>query len=431
MIGQVFTPEALSEYMAKLLLGCDGPAGAIRSLDPGAGPGTLTRALIDEATSTGRRFDKIAVVESDPAFVPTLLDLPHHGSPAASALSVFAEDFIDYADSALASGERFSHVIMNPPYRKIGSQSDDARRLKHLGVDAPNYYAAFLWLAIDLLQPGGRLVTVIPRSFTNGPMFSRLRRHMLSEADIEQITSFRNRDLFERDSVLQEVVVVALRRRPSSVERTRFALAHAGDHTVREEHIVETAPSDYLLPMPTGFAITLPSDASEATSRLGELIIAPPFEVHTGEVVDFRNRSSIVTKRHANTVPLIGSADMTIPQKVFPSRFLEIDDLTRRYIHPPGCYVVIKRISPPEQIPRVRARIFNTKDVSNVGVAFENHVNYISAGRVALSQHDAAALVEALAHPETNRQFASLSGSTQVNVSDLRSLRYPSKGAHR
>ncbi len=120
MIGQVFTPDALADYMAKLLLNDPDLAGPIRCLDPGSGPGTLTRALMDQAATRGRRFEKITLVESDQAFMSPLLELHDNALERAPEFDVHVTDFVRYADTVLRNGDSFTHIIgTNPPYKSF------------------------------------------------------------------------------------------------------------------------------------------------------------------------------------------------------------------------------------------------------------------------------------------------------------------------
>jgi adenine-specific DNA-methyltransferase len=62
----------------------------------------------------------------------------------------------------------FTHAILNPPYRKIHSQSNHRLLLRTVGVETVNLYTAFVALSLELLEKGGELVAILPRSFCNG-----------------------------------------------------------------------------------------------------------------------------------------------------------------------------------------------------------------------------------------------------------------------
>ena len=81
----------------------------------------------------------------------------------------------------------FNRVILNPPYRKIRSDSVYRSALSQIGIETSNLYTAFLALAVELLQPGGELVAITPRSFCNRPYFKPFRRHFLSSMALKRV----------------------------------------------------------------------------------------------------------------------------------------------------------------------------------------------------------------------------------------------------
>jgi adenine-specific DNA-methyltransferase len=84
----------------------------------------------------------------------------------------------------------FTHVILNPPYKKINGETPTRRLLSSAGIEVSNLYGAFVWLAVCLTQPGGETVAITPRSFCNGPYFRRFRKTLLSLIDLRQIHTF-------------------------------------------------------------------------------------------------------------------------------------------------------------------------------------------------------------------------------------------------
>ena len=91
------------------------------------------------------------------------------------------DDFIDWGlDHTMGFGvlntPQFSHIIMNPPYKKMAKSSKQQQMLRVSGIEVPNLYAAFLALGARLLAAGGQMVAITPRSFANGPYFRRSAR---------------------------------------------------------------------------------------------------------------------------------------------------------------------------------------------------------------------------------------------------------------
>ena len=108
---------------------------------------------------------------------------------------------------------KYSHAILNPPYRKIRSDSGYRTALRTIGIETVNMYSAFVALAVSLLDAThGQLVAIIPRSFCNGPYYRPFREYVLSRAQLSHVHLFNSRDMaFKDDDVLQENVIVKLR----------------------------------------------------------------------------------------------------------------------------------------------------------------------------------------------------------------------------
>src|SRR5487761_2613042 len=114
-LGQFMTPSDLAAFMASLFEPHHHPA---RLLDAGAGIGSLTVAAIRFL----KTVDSVDAWEIDPIIRPHLVQnlattgIPHH---------VHGEDFIEAAVMriALAHGDRYTHAILNPPYKKLNSDS--------------------------------------------------------------------------------------------------------------------------------------------------------------------------------------------------------------------------------------------------------------------------------------------------------------------
>lgn len=114
-LGQFMTPSPIAEFMASMF---DDASVPVALVDAGAGIGSLTVAA-------AMRLGSVASVDAwevDPTMRKHLeeilgeLGIPH---------SVHGEDFIPAAvrQLFLAKGQRFTHAILNPPYKKLNSDS--------------------------------------------------------------------------------------------------------------------------------------------------------------------------------------------------------------------------------------------------------------------------------------------------------------------
>ena len=202
---------------------------------------------------------------------------------------------------------RFTHAILNPPYKKINSASDHRLILRQAGIETVNLYSAFVALALALMKPNGQLVAIIPRSFCNGPYYRPFREFILHHAALRHMHLFVSRtEAFRDDNVLQENVIIRLER--SGIQgnvtvsnSTDDSFADFAKHEQPFDRIV--FPSD-----PERF-IHVPTSLGRNTLELSEGVrfCLPDIQigVSTGPVVDFRLLEYIQQNPTKDTVPLL------------------------------------------------------------------------------------------------------------------------------
>ena len=217
--GQFFTPPPIAHMMATLFKNLP---SQIRLLDAGAGVGTLTASFIDEIISREQLPEKITVTvfEQELEFQPYLKETLDKCCQACESVGILfsstirAEDFVSAASAMLrprlfeSQTQRFNCAILNPPYKKIHSQSAYRRRLREAGIETGNLYTAFLALVANILEPEGQMVAITPRSFCNGLYYKAFRKLFDSQMAFQYIHLFESRDeAFAGDDVLQENII--------------------------------------------------------------------------------------------------------------------------------------------------------------------------------------------------------------------------------
>lgn len=447
-LGQCFTPMWVARLMAAM---CETNGQSVRVLDPGAGAGTLFAALAARmlAQTAGLR-SSITAFELDPVLRPFLERSARAVRRASEACQVPCEielrqeDFVEWGSRSelgdlFSEARRFDAAMLNPPYKKLNSGSDLRRRLDQLGIAAPNLYAAFLGLAVGAVRPGAIVVAIVPRSFCNGTYFKRFRRYLLDSATIDRVHLFANRDsAFGQDSVLQENVVLALRKRPARVSRVSLSFS-AGSET-DPIWSRRADPCEIVRPEDPDLFIHLPPDAwntrlSRAMESLPCALDDLGLSVSTGPVVSFRLRKWFAQPGDSQpVVPFLHPAnfrDLVVRWPIGGSKpqALSAVDETERALVPSGWYVVTRRFSSKEEARRVVASVINPSFAGADRYAIENHLNYFHHARGPLDRDGALGLATYLNSLCVDRYFRQFSGHTQVNATDLRRLRYPSEAS--
>lgn len=442
--GQFMTPQPVAQFMASLF--GEQEIGEIRLLDAGAGVGSLTAAFVKEFCGRRNFIKRIAATAYEIDLLlasylkQTFADCERVASQSGIEFEsgLFTEDFLEAgADQTFMGMEpptRFTHAILNPPYKKIGSDSTHRKLLRSLGIETVNLYAGFLAVAIQFLEEGGELVAIVPRSFCNGPYFKPFRQYLIREMAICHIHVFESRThTFKDDEVLQENIILhAIKRRQqgqvtlSSSEGVDFA--HAKSRIVDFDRMVH--PSD-----PEAFIhITVSEDDQHYVERMKTLPCTLEdlgIEVSTGPIVDFRLKEYLNGTPEPDTFPLIYPAHCKNHSVIWPASAGKKPNAIRdaapvqRWLYPNGYYVLVRRFSSKEERRRVVASVHDPLKVPGEKIGFENHINVFHRRRQGLPPELARGLAMYLNSTIFDVCFRQFNGHTQVNVRDLYNIRYP------
>jgi adenine-specific DNA-methyltransferase len=427
-LGQFMTPSVVARMLARQF---EMPM-EVRLLDAGAGMGALTAAFVEAACAEKARPRLIDVTcfEVDPDMVRLLREtLSRCASDCKRANIAFRAEVVvdDYilrsAEPLLAVGGRFNCAILNPPYGKINTGSRWRTALRSQGVETVNLYTAFVALALQQLEPGGQLVAITPRSFCNGSYYEPFRRFLLDLAAIEAIHMFESRrTTFRDDDVLQENIIFRLRRDVAQKE----VILSSDLMPAREVEFPEVVcPGDRhaFIRLPLGKA-----RVADVVQSLPFLLSDLGLTVSTGRVVDFRAKEYLRREPGSGTVPLIypghfDNGKVRWPRESFKKHNALADcPSTHSLMVPAGTYVLTKRFTAKEEKRRVVAAIYRGERAG-----FENHVNYFHERGAGLPEALAEGLTRFLNSEAVDSYFRTFSGHTQVNATDLRSLRYPTQ----
>lgn len=445
-LGQFMTPEPVASYMASLF---KETAGTITLIDPGAGVGTLTAAFVDEVARRAGKPDSIdaVVYETEPimlGYLASTLDecrkaCKHNKIKFTS--NIIGEDFIKegvrLCDNRQLFDEpspKYSHCIINPPYKKICSTSDHRFWLRQIGIETTNLYSAFLSIVIKLLAPKGELVAIVPRSFCNGVYFKQFRQLLLGEMALKHIHVFDTRNqAFKDDKVLQENIIFHAIKK---LKQGKVTITSSSDHRFEDtthrrvdfDKVVKPGDPDQFIHIAVNdFDQQVIDYMSVFTNSLKDLGI----DVSTGPVVDFRLKNDLRQQPEVDTHPLIYPTHFTAnfiewpkPKSKKPNAIFE-SEKSARWLMPNKWYVLTKRFSSKEERRRIVAAINDPKRLPSSKIGIENHLNVLHEKKDGLDPLIAKGLAIYLNSTLVDLYFRQFSGHTQVNATDLRMLHYP------
>jgi adenine-specific DNA-methyltransferase len=444
--GQFFTVLPIARLMASMI---ETEAEQVRILDAGAGVGCLFAAAVSQLCRKKWKPKTIHVTahEIDGQFEPRLQQVVQAcaGECRAAGIrftaAVLIGDFLECAVenngvSLFPADQRFDLAILNPPYFKIHSRSSIRKSLQRAGIETTNIYTGFLTVAAHLLVPGGELIAITPRSFCNGTYFHKFRKWFLGEVPLRRLHSFVSReDAFREDEVLQETVIF---RAVKGAQPDRIMVTSStgpSDPTMTSQDVdygQVVRPDD-----PQVFIRILTDDlarqiaARMATCRMTLADLG--LTVSTGRVVDFRARDYLRTEAEKNTVPLIWQAHFVGGYIMWPKEgirkpehFLSAEAVADQLV-PNEPYVLVRRFSAKEERRRIVAAVYDASRLRCKAVGFENHLNYFHQKGRGLDMQLARGLAAFLNSTLVDQYFRQFSGHTQVNATDLRNLRYPTR----
>jgi adenine-specific DNA-methyltransferase len=448
--GQVFTPPEVARFMASLF---GRIPGEYVLLDAGAGAGILTAAFCERIGELRSPRTVIAhVFENDPQLIPLLkrnLDncrrvLSESGH--AFDYVLHAEDFIRATSHGLNEEllfdrsrfkAEFDGAILNPPYFKLRKDSEHAKLMEKIVHGQPNIYAFFMALAARLLKRGGEMVSITPRSFCNGLYFRGFRQWFFERVALDHIHIFESRTAtFRQSNILQESIITKSHGLGAhSPEIT--VTASFGTELNRDLHLAKF-PAEEIIDNSTGdYIIRIPE--SEKDREIMQVVESYPkrfaetgLRISTGPVVAFRAAEYLLADA-------IGEADVPLlqPHNVKPFTLLwpfakngKPKAIKRckeslRLLIPTKNYVLLKRFSSKEERRRLTAACLLKSRFPFLYVGIENHVNYIYHADRDLTEDEAYGIAALFNSTAIDRYFRSISGSTQVNATEIRAMYFP------
>jgi tRNA1(Val) A37 N6-methylase TrmN6 len=438
-LGQFFTSSAIARFMASLFT--RPTQNEITLLDAGAGIGVLTLAFLDRAK---KEFDQVNTItttayEIDKTLIEYLNDnlvaTRQSYDPNKQLLSFIIDaDFIEDSVEGIVKKDTtyFTHAILNPPYKKIHSQSGHRKFLRLVDFETVNLYSAFVGLSLLRLSPGGELVAIIPRSFCNGNYYKGFRELIIQNATISRIHVFNSRtQAFKDDDILQENVIIHFKKVVSKenvivTSSTDETFADLTERIVSYHEIIKPGDNELFIHIPTN------ESSLESTPGISYTLNDLSVKVSTGPVVDFRTKDNLHQDLIEGAVPLIypvhfDDKEIDWPQTGKKPNAISVNEQTQKMLYPNDFFTVIRRFSSKEEKQRIVARVINPNKLNFDYIGIENHLNVIHNDKKGLEENLAYGIAAYLNSSLIDTHFRNFSGHTQVNATDIKQLKYPKK----
>ena len=410
-------------------------------LDPGAGSGILSVALLERLESNAE-IDSIELVcyENDANIVDLLysnLEWACSHTPKDVSFRIVTDNYIlgqmlEYNGMLGASpdADKFDMVIGNPPYMKIAKDAPEATAMPDVCYGAPNLYFLFAAMSMFNLKADGEMVYIIPRSWTSGAYFKQFRKRFFEEGALEHIHLFVSRDkVFEKESVLQETIIIKAKKtqnKPNTITiTTTQSNADFSNRTVFEApySTVVNGDESYVYLVTNTEEVQTLNELNRWTDTLPDIGL----KMKTGLTVDFRNREALRDSAEDDAVPLFYSQHIQDGKVVFPAgkEHEYIVTEQRGLLQENTNYLFVKRFTAKEEHRRLQCGVYLArKHPEYTEISTQNKINFISGLRE-LSECVVYGLYVLFNSTLYDSYYRILNGSTQVNSTEINSMPVP------
>ena len=456
--GQFFTPTSIARLLASF---CDLSKTRIKILDPGCGTTILSCALIEHLVESQNGIEIIDLVAYE-----TDLELIPYSQKALDYLkdwvlnkgiqfnyTLHCTDFVLENATVLKENrlpslfeetknvdKNFDIIISNPPYFKLSKDDKRVTVSQELVSGQPNIYSFFMGIAAKLLSENGELIFITPRSFASGNYFKAFRELFFNTVQIEKIHLFNSRkDTFNRDSVLQETVVIKAIREKIDPNKKVLVSSSAGIKDIFEptikyfnsSELIDLNSKEKILHLPT-------SDKEESilslVSSWENVLTDFNIKISTGPVVSFRALDYIQNNYENGTVflaPLFWLHNVNKMILEWPKQlkekgqFIRIESGSKSLLIPNKNYILLRRFSTKDDKSRLIAAPYfcNYAKADYIGV--ENKVNYIYRKDGHLDRDEVVGLCALLNSELFDTYFQIFNGNVNVSATELREMRFP------
>jgi adenine-specific DNA-methyltransferase len=450
-LGKYYTPKEIVTYILDGIgYGVEAVQNQAILFDPACGCGAFLREavhrIIEAAppqqawslmcrTLYGVDIDPIAVQLSkiSLALLCALADVPITTEPlriyCADALSLgtknagFLEKPVNDPHIPLAD-----YVVGNPPYGKVPSSDPRVSLFRSTIYGHANIYGMFLQYAVESLRPRGYLGFIVPKSFSSGLYFKKLRAFLNRELEFHELTTFTSRKKIF-NNVLQETVILIAQRKPCYTQgmvklrefRTHKELERRSSAISVPQHKICLGKEYQHI-----FCITANKAALDILDKVRQRsrpLISHGLQASTGKLVWNRVKPYLRHSEDEKSLPLYWAHNVR-PFRFLPdysynsrTRFVEFNENTRSFVNTPEELVLVKRVTAKEQPRRLEAAyVPATFRANTLGFFLENHLNYIARKQGTYDMKILCALLNSTLFDFIFRIF---SGNTQVSATEL------------
>ncbi len=449
-LGRLFTKKNTARLMASLVE-LDSEKTAYTVLDPGAGTGILSAAIVEHICKNAPGCQQIFLTcyESNPLFIPMLEDnlerirkKCRHDYDVRLFVTVYEENYpVDVKNHYTVAffdtvEDKFDIIICNPPQELVDKNSPEALAVGGISMLKVSLSYLFAKVAAAHLEPGGQLVIMLPTSFASARSLTGIRSELSDKLAVNKLHLFVGKLKNAKRAVpLRKNFIIAYKNceKPEQVKiSTSQENADADMVTVLAD-----LPYYFVVNAEDG-SLTLPKNHEETKivkyiSAFPETLSSIGLKIHTGLVVDSKCKNIIYDEEVPGSIPLIRLGAMRNSGIVFPAK-----DVRGQYLMPVSTalfqknknLIIVKRVPAKSDARFLNCALyFAGQRPKNQYISTHNKLNYIDTKdpKEEISARFAFGLFALFNSTIYDRFLSIISKSKQINAKELRELPLPPK----
>jgi len=438
-IGQFFTSVETAQFMANMFIKPE--KNILSVLDPGAGSGILSSAVIDRLqnedcvksiilTCYEISEDILPVLKTNLQLMKAKSKKPLEYKIIEENYIVSQKEFFNQSIDSIDNSVKYDWVIGNPPYMKIAKVAEEALAMPLVCYGAPNLYFLFAAMSLFNLEEQGEMVYIIPRSWTSGAYFKRFRDYFLTRGTLNQVHLFVSRDkVFDYESVLQETMIIKTNK---SNHRNSIRITTTKSNNDFSNIKTIKVPYDAIVFGVDKYVYLVTTNAElkvlQMLKKWKDTLLTIGLKMKTGLTVDFRNREYLRNEPGDGIVPLFYSQHIQCGKVAFPIQKKDEYITTERpgLIQKNKNYLFVKRFTAKEEKRRLQCGVFLSCEFNEYNyISTQNKVNFIEGVKIDLSEELMYGLFAIFNSTLFDLYYRILNGSTQVNSTEINSMPVP------
>ena len=446
-LGRLFTKKDTAYLMASMLR-LDPERTAYTILDPGAGTGILSAALIERICKECRNCRQIFITcyENDPVYLPQLKDnlerirkKCRHDYDVRLFVTVYEENYLTESKNHYTvtffgqTEDKFDLLICNPPselYDKTSPEAEAVGGVTQLKIGAQYLFAKMLSRHVE---EGGSAVIMLPSTVASASSLVNFRQEMAEKLSLEAIHLFVGKQKNKSRAIpIKKNIILAYGNceKPSGVKISTSADGAAQDSIQRLPEL----DYSFVVDAEDG-SLTLPKSIEDTKivkyiSALPETLTTLGLKMSTGLVIDSRCEGLLFSEPIKGTVPLIRPAALEGGAVSFPRPIKKqyIAAVSSNLVQRNKNMIMIKRVPAKSDDRFLNAALYMAAQLPSYRyISTHNKINFIDVKdkNLEMPARFAYGLFAILNSTIYDRYISIVSKSKQINSKEMRSLPLP------